>query len=1334
MNKKVIVSAVLTVLLVTLLAVPAFSQYKPAPGSITLPFDLYSPVFLSGGANSVAEGIPAASVLNPAAAADTQRFTIDLSYLALIGTVSPDTGWNGHAVNGGLIWPTRAGVFSAGARFLSSDFSAVELGNHFGVNVAFAKDLFPKLLVGLGLQGQYGSYDWGLAADLGFINLPGDVSFMKDLRWGVALRGLGKGMSPGENALGDPYTGLYAPFTPAAGLSFDVLQKEKLIWSWHSDLSMPSFQNLTLNLGTELAIADRVFLHLSSTIEASEVGSGNMRIPVSFGASVKLGTSVKENQSELKITAGATPLQNEIWAAGAGANLAVGLVDRQAPEITLNTDQEYISPNLDGTQDDLVKSLAITDQRFVKGYRFIVLDSAGKQVREIVNKDERPENVTFKNVLARLAYVKTGITVPEQIRWDGRSDAGTVVADGTYTFKVEAWDDNDNRGQSASGTVIVDNTAPEVSAAAPYLIFSPNDDGNKDTLPIEQGGSEEVLWSAAISDTAGQQIVSFTWANTQPESFAWDGTNAEGILSADGVYSYLISATDRAGNSSQATIDNILINTQATPINITITDSYFSPNGDGSKDGIEFTLEVPVTTGIENWKLEVVGSGGQAGRTFSGTQTISKTVTFDGRDDNGNVLPEDTYSGKLEVLYENGNNPTAESPQFTIDLTAPSATVSADLAIFSPDGDGNKDAVTLYQETSEEILWNGTIEDIDGRSVRSYSWRGRADAKIEWGGRADEGELVADGIYFYSLEATDRAGNSGQSKKVRFEINTQATEVFVAADLGVFSPNADGVKDRITIQPKLKVTEGVSRYELRILDAEGQILRKVEGQNRAPQDFPWDGLDGSGRRLADGQYQAELILDYQKGDHHEVRTTAFAIDTRAPTIELSAEYSLFSPDGDELKDKLPVRQSSSEEVLWEGVFRNARGEGVRSYYWKGKATDFQWDGKDENGNKIPDGSYSYTITSTDQAGNGVSRELRGLEIDTRVTSVFVTASSDGFSPNRDGFRDSIEFKPYVGLTDGIQSWTLEMVHQQGAVQKTFSGTGKIPGAITWDGRGNGSLAREGSYKAVMTVSYFKGNRPQAKSTSFMLDVSAPQIDLSVSPQPFSPDNDGVDDEVFITMKVDDLSAIEEWRLEILDPVGSAFLSYTGKGMPSERILWDGMSDTGELVQSAEDYTLMVTMRDKQRNSRTVESLIPVDVLVIREGDKLKIRIASITFPPNSADLMAVSDIEKAARNDKTLKRLFEIFEKYSAYQIRIEGHANITRYWSEAEAKKENEEELIPLSLARAEAVKQALIRLGLDGNRISVTGLGGTKPIVPFDDEENRWKNRRVEFILIKR
>jgi outer membrane protein OmpA-like peptidoglycan-associated protein/flagellar hook assembly protein FlgD len=1306
-----------------------WAQSFDPPAGASVYYDLYSPQFLAGGASSVAEVSPSADALNPAASGAAQRLIFDLSYLSLIGTTG-QAGW-GHVLNAGVTWPTRAGVLSGSLHLVSSPFDAIALGTMAALNVSFAKDLFPKLLVGIGVQSQFGAEDWGLGADLGFVHLPGDVGFMKDLRWGIALRGLGVGYSPVAGQSAAP-----APFTPAAGIQFDLLSREQVALTVHSDVAMPSFQDLRFNLGTELAIRDTVFLHLGTSWDVAEMSPDGIRdIPLSFGASVKLGTSVKENRSEIKTTAAAAPLQDGIWATGLGANLAVGLIDRRPPEIALETSEQYISPNLDGVQDDLVRSLKITDERFIKGYRFLVFDSTGaQQVREIVNKDERPENVTFKNIVARVLYVKTGITVPEQIRWDGRSDSGAVVADGTYTYRVESWDDNGNVGQSQTGTVIVDNTAPVVEVKAPYLIFSPNGDGNKDTLPVEQSGSQEVAWEGAITDARGSQVLALHWQNAAPAPLEWDGKNSEGILAADGVYSYAISARDQAGNSGSARLDNILIDTQATPINIKLSDSFFSPNGDGVKDTVVLTLEVPVTSGIERWTLNLKGTTGQKGRTFSGAASIPPSIVFDGMDDQRTVLAEGSYVARLEVLYVNGNNPSAESPALTVDLTAPSASASTDLTIFSPDGDGNKDQITIFQETSEEVLWTGMFSDIDGRSVRTVSWRGRADAQLEWGGRADSGEQVPDGTYFYSLKATDRAGNSGESRRLRFAIDTQATEVFLSTDLGVFSPNADGVKDRLTIQPRLKVTEGVASWELRILDSTGKAVRSVQGRSRAPQEFPWDGLDNQGRRLPDGSYRAELVLDYQKGDHHEVRTSAFVVDTVAPTIDVAAELSLFSPDGDGEKDELPVRQSSSAEELWEGQFLDARGQPVRTFFWKGQAQGFRWDGKDENGNKIPDGAYGYRIRSTDAAGNSVSRELRGLAIDTRPTAVFVTVSSDGFSPNGDGVADAIELKPYVSLSEGIQSWTLEMVHAEAGVQRAFSGAAPVPPQIVWDGRKESGAAPEGAYQAVLRVSYQKGNKPVAQSTAFRLDVSAPVVDLKVAPQPFSPDNDGVDDELTITVKVQEAGAVADWRLEILDPVGNPFWSFAGKGMPSERIIWDGLSSTGELVQSAEDYLLRFAIRDRLGNQKTYETVIPVDVLVIRDGDRLKIRISSITFPPNSADLALVAELEKAARNDKTLKRLAEIFKKYGSYRILIEGHANITRFWSKAEADKENQQELIPLSLSRAEAVKRALVSLGLDANRISVSGMGGSTPIVPFDDEANRWKNRRVEFILIKK
>ncbi|MPN11445.1 Photosystem I P700 chlorophyll a apoprotein A2 [bioreactor metagenome] len=55
------------------------------------------------------------------------------------------------------------------------------------------------------------------------------------------------------------------------------------------------------------------------------------------------------------------------------------------------------------------------------------------------------------------------------------------------------------------------------------------------------------------------------------------------------------------------------------------------------------------------------------------------------------------------------------------------------------------------------------------------------------------------------------------------------------------------------------------------------------------------------------------------------------------------------------------------------------------------------------------------------------------------------------------------------------------------------------------------------------------------------------------------------------------------------------------------------------------------------------------------------------------------------------------------------------------------------LSLERAKSVRNELIKLGVENNRLKVKGYGKTKPIVPNDTEENRKKNRRTEFIVIE-
>ena len=147
--------------------------------------------------------------------------------------------------------------------------------------------------------------------------------------------------------------------------------------------------------------------------------------------------------------------------------------------------------------------------------------------------------------------MEKGIEIPEEFRWDGLNNDGSVVSDGIYYFSVEAWDDNGNIGSSDSYAIVSDTTSPQLELTEPdeeQKIFSPNEDGNKDIIRIVQSGSDENLWEAVILDSLGTNVKTFRFIDTVPSDIVWDGKNNSGNMALDGVYSYQIKSIDRAGN------------------------------------------------------------------------------------------------------------------------------------------------------------------------------------------------------------------------------------------------------------------------------------------------------------------------------------------------------------------------------------------------------------------------------------------------------------------------------------------------------------------------------------------------------------------------------------------------------------------------------------------------------------------------------------------------------------------------------------------------------------------------------------------------------------------
>lgn len=241
-----------------------------------------------------------------------------------------------------------------------------------------------------------------------------------------------------------------------------------------------------------------------------------------------------------------------------------------------------------------------------------------------------------------------------------------------------------------------------------------------------------------------------------------------------------------------------------------------------------------------------------------------------------------------------------------------------------------------------------------------------------------------------------------------------------------------------------------------------------------------------------------------------------------------------------------------------------------------------------------------------------------------------------------------------------------------------------------------------------------------------------EMSLTVEPEVFSPDDDGEGDMLNIYTEIKNASSTKKWNLRIYDHTGSLIFSKRGRGIPPSPLLWNGLTSSHILVSSVSDFSLELELIDLLGNSTSQTGTFLTDVFVFLENGKLKIRVPGIIFPPGTSDFSSLLETEQS-HNLKIIKKIALTLQKFPEYRILIEGHGNLINWKSRELAEIEQNEILLPLSESRAREIKQALIKEGISSERMDVAGRGGQYPLVPFADEPNRWRNRRVDFILLK-
>ncbi len=118
----------------------------------------------------------------------------------------------------------------------------------------------------------------------------------------------------------------------------------------------------------------------------------------------------------------------------------------------------------------------------------------------------------------------------------------------------------------------------------------------------------------------------------------------------------------------------------------------------------------------------------------------------------------------------------------------------------------------------------------------------------------------------------------------------------------------------------------------------------------------------------------------------------------------------------------------------------------------------------------------------------------------------------------------------------------------------------------------------------------------------------------------------------------------------------------------------------------------------------------------RTDEGIKFTLSSdLLFPVNSSYLTDKAKIE--------LSKLAKLMKNDTSKKIRVDGHTDSTgeagyNQW---------------LSDKRAASVKKFLEDSGVTAARISIKGLGQTKPVADNKTPEGREKNRRVEVIILK-
>ena len=361
---------------------------------------------------------------------------------------------------------------------------------------------------------------------------------------------------------------------------------------------------------------------------------------------------------------------------------------------------------------------------------------------------------------------------------------------------------------------------------------------------VDFATSLESDWIVTILNSLGNTVRTWTGSGASGSAI-WDGTNAQGVPQASGVYSLRLDATALTGEVATqargiATLDN---NRQLTISNVTMSNGFLSPNADGIQDTVAFGATFNYDD--VSWVLQIRNASSTVVRSYSGFGS-ALSVSWNGHDTAGLAVPDGLYT--FDVAATDGSASATAQATTTVDLTSPNA------ALTSP---ASEVLSNVYQEGATDIQVVGTATDLNllnwaldyGLGAAPSSWTSIASgtAPVLNGNLGLWKTLpIANGDFTVRLRATDRAGNTSLVTLARSIRNFSMSQNVLQANFA-----AGQSADYVSVVP-FDLSETIV-----LKSQSGSVVRTLVDQvSRVAGTYTdtWNGIADIGGLVVDGPY------------------------------------------------------------------------------------------------------------------------------------------------------------------------------------------------------------------------------------------------------------------------------------------------------------------------------------------------------------------------------------------------------------------------------------------------------------------------------------------------